>query len=362
MADFIENEGVEYPAKVETPTVEQTEAVTEQTEVPVEENKEEQTTEQVADKVEAEQIEQPEEELVILPEEQQAEVAEQGLNGVTEIFGSEFKTKEEAKAYFENLKKENETLKTQSETVFANDTVKSLNDYMKNGGINEKEFLDTKFAQKQIEAGIEQLKSLDPLEAVKHDLKTTHGLNADEIELYMSTKNDIELKIEGNKLKNEYINQLNNTLQQSKQQEADMIKSVTERQIQFKERVQTFVNELKDVDGVQVNDKDKQALSKILSNPTDYIKRQFPLDEKGLPTKEWVVNAARLQNSARLVSALKTKVSNANADGKKEVFNQLHNIPKQEATAKVVAGVSEETEGSKINKLLQQQQNQRHYN
>lgn len=358
MADYIENEGVEYPAKVETPIEVQTEAVTEQTEVPAEENQKEQTTEPVVDKVETEQ---PEEELVILPEEQ-IETVEQGLNGVTEIFGSEFKTKEEAKSYFENLKKENETLKTQSETVFANDTVKSLNDYMKNGGINEKEFLDTKFAQKQITAGIEQLKSLDPLDAVKHDLKATHGLNDDEIEVYLSTKNDIELKIEGNKLKNEYINQLNNTLQQSKQQEADMIKGVEVRQQQFKERVQTFVNELKDVDGVQVNDKDKQTLSKILSNPTDYIKRQFPLDEKGLPTKEWVVNAARLQNSARITAALKTRVNNANTEGKKEVFNQLHNIPKPEATAKVVTGASEETEGSKINKLLQQQQSQRHYN
>ena len=359
--DFIENEGVEYPAQ---PVVTPAEVVTptEETENPQteEQTNEEAKTEVVEDKIE-EAKQENEEELIILPDEQTT-TPESTISELAEVFGSEFKTKEEAKSYVETLKSENEKLKKQSEEIFANENVKALNDYMKNGGANEKEFLDTKFHQQQIQSSIEQVKSIDPLDVVKHDYKVNHGLTDEEIESLISLKTDVELKVEGNKLKKEYISTLENTLLQSKQQEAEMIRNVEVKQQQFKERIASYVNELKDVGGVQVGDKDKQRLSANLSNPTDYIRKHFPLDANGLPTKEWAVTAAKLETHDRLVSTLKNKVMSAATEAKKEAFNQLHNIPKQEATVQKVATNTEMSEGEKIAKLLAEKQNQNHYN
>jgi len=360
--DFIENDGVEYPTpKVET--VETPTAQTEQVEQPAEteEEKADLNTETTEDKVDVAEPATEEPELVILPDEE-TDVIEQTLNGLAEVFGNEFKTKEEAKQYVESLKSENEKLKKQGEEIFANDNVKALNEYMKNGGANEKEFLDTKFHQQQIQSSIEQVKSLDPMEVIKHDLKVNQGLTEEEVEMYIATKNEIELKIDGNKLKKEYINTLENTLLQSKQQEADMIKNVEVKQQQFKERIASYVGELKEVGGVQVNDKDRQRLSANLSNPAEFIRKHFPLDEKGLPTKDWAITAAKLETHNRLVSTLKNKVQSATTEAKKEVFNQLHNIPKQEATVQKAVPNTEMSEGERIAQLLQKQQSQNHYN
>ena len=199
MENFIENEGVEYPQL-------QTQQVEPETVQPQEEEQSEELNEPVNDNVADPVIEQAEEEeLVILPDvAEETEIAEPSLNGLTEVFGNEFKSKEEAKLYLETLKSENEKLKQETETVFANDTVKALNDYMKSGGVEEKEFLDTKYNQSKIATAIEQVKELDPLLIVKEDLKVNQGLTEDEIELYMSTENEVKLKIEGNRLKKDF--------------------------------------------------------------------------------------------------------------------------------------------------------------
>lgn len=358
MENFIENEGVEYP-KLETPTVEQ-EIVQ-----PQEEEKQEELNEPVNDNV-AEPVEtetqEEEEQLIILPDATEETVAEPTLNELTEVFGSDFKSKEEAKQYLETLKSENEKLKQEGETVFANDTVKALNDYMKSGGVEEKEFLDTKYNQSKIATAIEQVKELDPLLIVKEDLKVNQGLSEDEIELYMSTENEVKLKIEGNRLKKDYLNQLESSLNQSKQQEADMIKSAQEKQFKFTEKIQSYVGDLKDVGGVQVSDTDKKVLLKNLSSAGDFIRKHFPLDKDGLPTKEWAINAAKLETHARLVTEVKNKVKSAKAEGVKEAFNQLHNIPASEATAKKVVGETVVSEADKILQNLQKNQTARHYN
>lgn len=357
MADFIENEGVEYPQL-------QTQQVEPETVQPQEEEQSEELNEPVNDNVAEPVTEQAEEEeLVILPDvAEETEIAEPSLNGLTEVFGNEFKSKEEAKQYLETLKSENEKLKQETETVFANDTVKALNDYMKNGGVEEKEFLDTKYNQSKIATAIEQVKALDPLLIVKEDLKVNQGLTEDEIELYMSTENEVKLKIEGNRLKKDYLNQLESSLNQSKQQEADMIQSAQTKQLRFTEKIQSYVGELKDVGGVQVNDTDKKTLLKNLSSAGDFIRKHFPLDKDGLPTKEWAINAAKLETHARLVTEVKNKVKSAKAEGVKEAFNQLHNIPATEATAKRATGETVVSEADKILQNLQKNQTARHYN
>ena len=63
------------------------------------------------------------------------------------------------------------------------------------------------------------MQNIDPLAIVREDLKVNHGLTEDEIELYMITENEVKLKIEGNKLKNNYLEKLNISLEQSKQQD-----------------------------------------------------------------------------------------------------------------------------------------------
>lgn len=358
MANFIENEGVEYPVVEKTETVEQ---VIEQ---PQEEIKEEINTEVVLDnKADPVVAETQEEELVILPDVVEETVTtETSLKDLTEVFGSEFKSKEEAKQYIETLKSENDNLKQQSETVFATDTVKALNDYMKNGGAEEKEFLDTKYNQSKIATAIEQVKALDPLAIVKEDLKINQGLTEDEIEIYMTTENEVKLKIDGNRLKKDYLNQLESSLDQSKQQEADMIQSAQTKQLKFTEKIQSYVGEIKEVGGVQVSDIDKKVLLKNLSSAGDFIRKHFPLDKDGLPTKEWVVNAAKLETHTRLVTAVKNKVNNAKAEGIKEGFNQLHNIPASEAVAQKVAGETVVSEAETILKNLQKNQTAKHYN
>lgn len=211
MENFIENEGVEYPTQVE-----QVQQEVEQVEQPAEETQEvEQPEKEVVEQATETMVEEKKDDELIFLDDQPT--VETPTLDFSEIFGDEVKTKEEAKNYIEKIKQA-------SEEVFANDTVKALNNYLKNGGSDEKNFLDTKHAQTTIKNNIEQLKTYDPIEAVKYDLKATHGLQDDEIEEYISTKSPIDLKIEGNKLKNNWIGELNETLQQSIQQEVDMIK------------------------------------------------------------------------------------------------------------------------------------------
>ena len=357
MADFIENEGVEYPAQQAEDVVQEQPVVQEETQVE-EQPQVEAVTEQA----------QEEPELIVLPpaeeEEQQEQVQQTTSEGVdlTEIFGDTFKSKDEAKQFVETLKSENEKLKQQTENVFANDTVKALNEYMKNGGAEEKEFLDTKYNQSKISTTIEQVQNLDPLAIVREDLKVNHGLTEDEIELYMTTENEVKLKIEGNKLKNNYLEKLNISLEQSKQQEADMVRNAQVRQQKFAEKIQSYVGDLKEVSGVQVDNTDKKTLLKNLSNPADFIRKYFPLDKDGMPTKDWVVNAAKLETHSRLVSVVSNKVKSAKAEGAKDVFNQLHNVPPAEATARVVQGQQEESAADAILKALHKNQTARHYN
>ena len=363
MVDFIENEGVEYPEKT------QTEEVAEQTtETQAEAQAEETATdiELVDDKpkeeVKAEET-QPEDDLIILPEtEEPAEVSESTVSELSEVFGSDFKSKEEAKQYFESLKAENENLKKQSESVFANENVKALNEYMKNGGAEEKEFLDTKYNQSKITQAIEQVKKIDPLAIVREDLKVNHGLSEEEIETYMATESEVKLKIEGNKLKNEYLNQLDSSLKESQKQEADMIKSAQEKQIKFTERIKSYVSDIKEVNGVQVSDTDKKILLKDLASPGDFIRKYFPLDKDGLPTKDWVTNASKFLTHTKLVNHVKNKVSSAKAEGVKQAFSELHNIPKQEASAQKAVSEKVESEAEVILKNLQKKESAKHYN
>ena len=243
-----------------------------------------------------------------------------------------------------------------------NDTVKALNDYLKNGGSDEKNFLDTKHAQTTIKNNIEQLKAYDPIEAVKYDLKATHGLEDEEIEEYISTKNAIDLKIEGNKIKNNWIGELNESLQQSIQQEVEMVKSVELRTQQFNQKVQSYIGELKAVDSIQVNESDKKMLATNLSNPNDFLRKHFPLDKNGLPTKEWVENAQRLLSRPRLASELKTKVNQAETNGGKKVFNNLHNIPTHEAALSSASSNNEKSVAKLILDGIKKAKEQEHYN
>ena len=349
MENFIENEGVEYP----TPAVEQVEQEIEQQEAETTQEVGQSSEETDEQKIEQPTLEEKKEEDIVFLED--TPVMDTPTVDYTEIFGEEVKTKEDAKKYIE-------TIKQASESVFANDTVKALNDYLKNGGSDEKNFLDTKHAQTAIKNNIEQLKTYDPIEAVKYDLKATHGLEDEEIEEYLSTKNAIDLKIEGNKIKNNWIGELNESLQQSIQQEVEMVKSVELRTQQFNQKVQSYIGELKAVDSIQVNESDKKMLATNLSNPNDFLRKHFPLDKNGLPTKEWVENAQRLLSRPRLASELKTKVNQAETNGGKKVFNNLHNIPTHEAALSSASSNNEKSVAKVILEGIKKAKEQEHYN
>lgn len=341
---FIENEGVEFPAQdLVQPVVETVvEPEKEVIETPVTEPEKEIVLEEPT----------KEDEIVFIDD---APIQDTPTLDYSEIFGDEVKTKEDAKKYIE-------TIKQASEDVFANDTVKALNNYIKNGGGNEKDFLDTKNQQQIIQKNIESLKTFDPIEAVKYDLKATHDLSDEEIEDFMAGKSQVELKIEGNKIKNTWIGELNETLQHSLQQEVEMVKSVEAKNNQFKQLIQSYVGELKAVDSIQVSDADKKTLSANLANPNDFLRKHFPLDKNGLPTKEWVENAQRLLGSPRLASTLKTKISHAETSGKKEVFNNLSNIPNKEAPMSSASNSSEQSVGASVLNALRNKKEETQYN
>ncbi len=349
MENFIENEGVEYPTQVE-----QVQQEVEQVEQPAEETQEvEQPEKEVVEQATETMVEEKKDDELIFLDDQPT--VETPTLDFSEIFGDEVKTKEEAKNYIEKIKQA-------SEEVFANDTVKALNNYLKNGGSDEKNFLDTKHAQTTIKNNIEQLKTYDPIEAVKYDLKATHGLQDDEIEEYISTKSPIDLKIEGNKLKNNWIGELNETLQQSIQQEVDMIKSVELKTQQFNQKVQSYIGDLKAVDNIQVNESDKKMLATTLADPNNFLRKHFPLDKNGLPTKEWVENAQRLLSRPRLASELKTKVNQAKTDGGKEVFNNLSNIPNKQATITSASNSKDQSVGATVLNALRNKKEETQYN
>ena len=313
-------------------------------------------------------VENIEEPLIVLPESEVEQTqTTTSIPDLSDIFGSELKTKDEIKQYVESLKTKAESAEKENETIFANDTVKALNEYLKKGGGDEREFLDAKSAQKKTESLIDYINKSNPIEIYKQDLMLPLeegglGLTADEVEEHIFTKTELELKIEGNKAKIKHLGFQQEILNNQKQQEVDMVRNVEAKSQMFKEKIQSYVNELKDVDGIQVSDTDKKALSKILANPTAYLKTAFPLDANGLPTKDWAVNAMRLHNNKRIISELKNKVSNAKTSGAKEVFNALHNIPNNEASSVKNQQVAENNDGELVLKAIKQGSKSNHYN
>jgi len=265
------------------PTTEEITAVAEVNEEPLQENADEnqngseQAVEQKEKSDEAKTNDASEDALIILPDSELDNIpndAKQGnLPDLSDIFGTEVKSKEDIKNYIDNLKKE-------KETVFANDTVKALNDYLKSGGGNEKEFLDAKIAQTETEKVIKYINEANPIEIYKQDLMLPLeegglGLTPEEVEEYIYSKSELDLKIEGNKAKLKHLGFQQEILKNQKQQEVAMIKNVEAKNEAFKTTLQTYVKELKEVDGIQVSDSDKKNLSRILDNPTAYIELHF---------------------------------------------------------------------------------------
>lgn len=351
------------------PTTEENTAVAEVNEEPLQENADEnqngseQAVEQKEKSDEAKTNDASEDALIILPDSELDNIpndAKQGnLPDLSDIFGTEVKSKEDIKNYIDNLKKE-------KETVFANDTVKALNDYLKSGGGNEKEFLDAKIAQTETEKVIKYINEANPIEIYKQDLMLPLeegglGLTPEEVEEYINSKSELDLKIEGNKAKLKHLGFQQEILKNQKQQEVAMIKNVEAKNEAFKTTLQTYVKELKEVDGIQVSDSDKKNLSRILDNPTAYIRTAFPLDANGLPTKDWAVNAMRLYNNKRLVTEIKNKVSKAVSEGAKAVFNEIHNVENPKAVGKQQQPNTEVNEAEMLLKEIRERNKVKHY-
>lgn len=262
--------------------------------------------------------------------------AENWISRASKIAGVEFKSEEEVTSYFEraknyddlqskfnNLSQEHDSLKGQPDP-FANDYVKKLNDFYKQGRTTEE------IAAFNRINNLGELKDLEPLEAVKLALQLRDGLTPEEAEIKIKTDykldeeayekdivdaNRITLKLNAKK-DLEFLQQFKAELSENK---AEKSKEEAEKEFQkqiaeYTEKVKPIAKSIQDnfsvIKSVNINGKTGEEahlidipvpedLQKNLSElaETFAVQHNIPLNEEGLKVlNEYVENVIWIKN------------------------------------------------------------------
>lgn len=240
--------------------------------------------------------------------------------------GIEAKNKKQLKEFIETSK----SYKEKAESKFANEELKKLDDYVRDGG-DIKNYL-------KIESKIGEL------DAIKQEVEKM--TNAESYEIYLRKKlsedgmfdaNEIDEQIEGmmlvdedkierigKKYKEDALLQLQNELKNETEKKETEILGIKEKTKVFNTEIQKGISALSKVDGVIVKAEQRTQLQEIAKNPKQVIKDFFPIDENGVPNSEvWAKNIFTLMNhKANLKLAFEKGKSNA----KKELYNGIGNV------------------------------------
>ena len=304
-------------------------------EIVVEENKEEKT-EDTKEEVKEDFLELADEEEKLETPDKNIETLNESLK---EIGIEPIKSVSELKEYISSLKNENEISKQKASEIYANDEIRALNDYVKQGG-DLKAYTDDLQNISKYEQTVKYLDTITPADAYKQSIVLQYGVTdfaqlpeekQQQIADYLEFKNPIEIEIEGRKLINsektayqQEIDKLKNGIEKSK----EILQKKNEA---YASNVSKSIQSLAGVDGIKVSETEKQELATILKDPKKALSQIMPLDENGLPNVDALVKIIyRAKYGERNAKYLRDK---AKSSGKKEVFEKITNSAPKELTA-----------------------------
>jgi hypothetical protein len=308
--------------QVEAPKVE---------ERPVQQAPEQQEIKEVKQEVVAE-----EDELIefVDDEQQQIETQPQTIELFTSIL-PEAKSVDDVKNYIKQVDEERLKYKVQAEDKWANEKVRQLNDYVKSGGDIDN-YLSRKETIRQYDHQIEAVKGIDPIEAVKFNLKA-QGVSEDLIEAYVDNTPEVNLRIEGTKIINQEVQALISGKTQLEQQEAVELEQLTAKRERFQSELNAQADKIAQVLNVKVSEKDRQHLKESVKDAHQVLRKYFPVDESGnFKADTFMENVALLELGRKYASQLRKM---ATGNGERKVFDKLQNIPQQQSSPKVAQDV-----------------------
>jgi hypothetical protein len=277
----------------------------------------------------------PQEELIEFVDEQPTEPTKFELAQFAQELGIEAQSPEDIKARWVELNDNLNKYKVQAEDKYANDKIRQLNDYVKQGGDIDT-YLSRREQIRQIDTQIEAIKSLDPIEAVKFSLKQ-QGLSDDDVQAYIDSEQEIKLKVEGMRLINAEVQALSQGKVQFEQQEAAELEQMTKRREQYQAKVSEAIDKVTNVYGIKVNDKDRVALKQLSQDPHQILRKYFPVDETGqIKADVLAKNVALLELGEKYATHLKRL---AQGEGEKKLFGKIGQIPKSESSGTSAAEI-----------------------
>lgn len=250
--------------------------------------------------------------------------------------GVEIKSKAELKEYISSLKNERDTFRAKSEEVYANEKIRELNEFVKNGGDIERYTTDLQTVANYKNV-IEQLKKVNPVEAYEISMLKKLGVNSAaelsdddrvEFDLLMSSKSGLEKKMEGLNIINAEIAAYQGEVEKIETGITKAKENLDKKNAQYISKVTKAVQSLTGVDGIRVKEAEKQELLQYLKNPKEALAKAIPLDEDGLPDAGALVEFIyRHKYGKRNTEIL---LSKARSKGKQEVFEKLDNSATKE--------------------------------
>lgn len=244
-----------------------------------------------------------------------------------DILGFEVKSLEDVKGILAQKDKEfQEQLSKykEAQTVFANDELKELNEFVAKGG-KIQDFKDATVEIGTIESQLKQVQAVDPIEAYKAYLKDDLGLSNEQIEDHIEQQGEITATIEGKKLIKGWESHLTTQLSQKKSAIENRKLEQQKKYEQLSKGIADAADKMTNILGVSATSSDKALIKQLAAQPLKVVSKYFPVDEQGNYVVEtWAKSIATLELAAKKAERLKT---HAQSQGAKQTVQGRANVP-----------------------------------
>lgn len=260
---------------------------------------------------------------IIFDDEQPTETLPQDsiYSVLSQELGFEVKNPATIKAKIEEIEN---TYKSKLEQApkFANERVKEINEFaLKGGKVADLEAIDNDI--NSIEANIESIKQVDPIEAWKAHYMEDMGLSADEVEILLENKGEIAAKVEGKTLIKQWENNLASQKQLKQDERVRMREAQEAKYAALTNGIKESLAKKTSLYSVKLSENDIAKVSKLADTPLRAIEQFFPYDEQGNPVVEvWAENFAKLTLGD---SKAQTLFKKAKSDGARQVISERAN-------------------------------------
>ncbi len=230
---------------------------------------------------------------------------------------------------------------SQVETIWANEEVKGINDFVKDGG-DIATYLQSKAVTSQVKADIDVLTDMSAEEAYELSLKLKFkddDYTEEDIQGFIDMQSPERVRQLGNQFKKNTLENLKEQLRRETDSSANLLKEQKQLAEGIRNEFKETANNLSKIGVVKISSADAvEYRHKIQEMTKDYkqtIKTLFPIVDGKPDVPVWTQNIAKILFHDENVKKVANKTKkNAETSANKEVFKNLGNI---DGTSQVVS-------------------------